>query len=107
MIRFKKIINRMGLVLLMLLAIPVNAITLVEDAIETESLRITLKDDNTGYIQGKLCDKCKLLTVAITAETKAFNKNTEVPLKQAAGRVGKFATIFINTEHTRVTRIVW
>jgi hypothetical protein len=103
----KTMINTFVMVSLMLFALEVCAFTHTEDAIETDSLRITLKDDGTGYIQGKICDKCKMLTVAITAATKAFNNNTEVPLKQAAGRAGKSATIFIDIEHTHVTRIVW
>jgi hypothetical protein len=96
-----------ALVTLMLFGLNVNAMAIGEDAIETEALRITLNADGTGFIQGKTCDECKLLTVAISAQTKAFDKNTEVPIKQAAGRVGKPATIFINLEHTAVTRIVW
>jgi hypothetical protein len=104
---FKAVINRIVMILLMLFGLQVYAFTQVEDAIETESLRITVKDNHTGFIQGRICDECKLLTVAITAETKAFNKDTEVPLKQAAARAGKSATVFINIEHTQVTRIVW
>lgn len=104
---FKTLAKRIVAILLMVFGLQVNAFTLVEDAIETESLRITFNDNNTGFIQGKICDDCKLLTVAITAETKAFNKNSEVPLKQVATRAGKPATVFINIEHTQVTRIVW
>ncbi len=103
----KAMINRLVMVSLLMFGLEVYAFTNVEDAIETESLRITLKDKNTGYIQGRICDDCKLLTVAITAETKAFNKDLEVPLKQAAARAGKSATVFINIEHTSVTRITW
>jgi hypothetical protein len=104
---FKAISKTIVMVSLMLFGLEVYAFGVGEDAIETDSLRITLNDDGTGYVQGKMCDECKLLTVAISANTKAFNKVTEVPLKQAAGRVGKPATIFINLDHTQVTRIVW
>lgn len=107
MCTFKTIINHIVLVSLLVFGLEVYALSISEDAIETESLRITLKDDNTGFIQGKLCEECKLLTVKISAETKAFNRNKEVSLKQAAERLGKSATVFINTEHTRVTRITW
>lgn len=104
---FKALLSRSVMVWLMLFVIQAYAFTHIEDAIETESLRITLKENNTGFIQGKICDECKLLTVAITAETRAIHNNTEVALKHAAARVGKSATVFINTEHTKVTRIVW
>lgn len=92
---------------LLFASLPGYAFTLTEDAIETVSLRMTLNDDNTGYVQGKVCDYCKLLTIPVTAETKAFRNDMEVPLKQALTRVGKPATVFTNIEHTMVTRIVW
>ena len=107
MITYKTLLNLIVMAGLMLSGLQAHATSISEDAIETESLRITMKDDGTGYIQGKLCDKCKMLTVPVTAQTKAFDKNIQVPLKQAAGRVGKPATIFINMDHTRVTRIAW
>lgn len=107
MYTFKLLARHIAAVLLMVFSLQVSAFTHVEDAIETESLRITLKGNNTGHVQGKICDYCKLLTVAITAETKAFDDNAEVPLKRAAARAGKPATVFINMEHTKVTRIVW
>lgn len=104
---FKTVINRIIMVSLLMFAVNAYAFEFLEDAIETNSLRITLKDDSTGFIQGRVCEQCKLLTVAISAETKAFDKNKEVPLKDAAARLGKPATIFINMKHTKVTRIVW
>jgi hypothetical protein len=104
---YKTLLNLIVMVSLMLSGLQVYATSISEDAIETESLRITMKADGTGYIQGKMCDQCKMLTVPVTAQTKAFDKNIEVPLQQAAGRVGKPATIFIDMDHTRVTRIAW
>jgi hypothetical protein len=104
---FKTLVNRVVTISLVVFGLQVYAFSNAEDAIETESLRITLKDSNTGYVQGRICNECELLTVAVTAETKAFNKNNEVSLRQAAARAGKPATVFINIEHTQVTRIVW
>jgi len=104
---FKAMLKTVVMVSLMSFGIEVYAFGIGEDAMETESLRITLNDDGSGYIQGKMCDECKLLTVAISAKTKAFDQVTEVPLEQAADRLGKPATIFINLEHTEVTRIAW
>jgi hypothetical protein len=95
------------MICLIVFSLQANAFRLLEDAIETESLRLTLEDDNTGYVQGKICDDCKMLTVAITPETRAFHNNHEVTLKRAATRVGQPATVFINIEHTKVTRIIW
>jgi len=104
---FKTLTSRIVAIYLMVFGLQVYAFTNIEDAIETESLRITMNGSNSGYVQGRICDECKLLTVAITAETKAFNQDVEVPLNRAVARVGKPATVFINIEHTQVTRIVW
>ena len=93
--------------LLFLVAANAGAVTMLEDAMETDSLRISLNDDNTGFVQGKICDQCAELKVAITPETRAYEKDVEVPLKKAAGRIGREATVFINREHTKVTRIKW
>ncbi len=86
-----------------------NAIALeqLEDAIETESLRITLQEDGTGFVQGKLCDSCKLLTIPVSADTKAFDSGVLVPLKNAVQQSGRLATIFTDLEHKTVLRISW
>ena len=105
--KFKAMSKTMVMMWLMLFGLQVYAFGVGEDAMETDSLRITLNKDGSGFVQGKLCDECKLLTIAITAKTKAFNQVTEVPLEQAADRLGKPATIFINLDHTQVTRIAW
>ena len=104
---FNVLTGRLLVLCLMLVSLQGYAFTLTEDAIETTSLRISLQADNTGYVQGKICDYCKMLTVAITPETKAFHNAAEVPLKRAVSRLGKSATVFINIEHTQVKRIVW
>ena len=102
-----KILNIIFAQLLMLVAVNAGAVTSLEDAMETDSLRISLNDDNTGFVQGRICDQCEELKVAITPETRAYEKNVEVPLKKAAGRIGRSATVFIDREHTKVTRIKW
>ena len=107
MASFNTVLSRIIMLGFLGISLPAYAFSLIEDAIETESLRITLNEDNTGYVQGKTCDYCQLQTIAITPETKVYKKNIEVPLKQAAARIGKPATIFTDIEHTRVTRIVW
>jgi hypothetical protein len=91
----------------MLMMLNAYAVTQLEDAMEIDSLRISLNADNTGFVQGKICGECKELKVAITPNTKAFENDVEVPLKKATGRLGRSATVFINREHTKVTRIVW
>ncbi len=105
--RNKKPLSHLLLASLLMFGVVAHAIEILEHAMEVESLRISLNDDGSGFVQGKLCDDCKRLTLAVTAETRAFQNNAEVPLKQAADRLGKSATVFINVEHTQVTRIKW
>jgi len=104
---FKSKFKTTVMVSLLLCGLKAHAFGLGEDAIEADALRITLNNDGTGFVQGKICDACKSLTVAITPKTKAFDKEKEVPLQKAADRLGKPATVFINPEHTKVTRITW
>ena len=104
---FKKIMNTIIMLAFMTFSAQVFAVSTDEDAIETESLRITINPDGTGFVQGKICDDCKKLTVPISPETRAFSKGVEVPLSKAASRLGKSATVYINTEHTKVMRISW
>jgi hypothetical protein len=102
-----KILNFIFAQLLFIATANVGAVTSLEDAMEISSLRISLNDDNSGFVQGRICDHCEELKVAITPETRAYENNVEVPLKKAAGRIGRSATVFINREHTKVTRIKW
>lgn len=102
-----KILNFIFAQLLFIATANVGAVTMLEDAMEIGSLRISLNDDNTGFVQGKICDQCEELKVAITPETRAYEKNVEVPLEKAAGRIGRPAIVFIDRAHTKVTRIKW
>jgi hypothetical protein len=102
-----KILNFLFAQMLLLIVPTVSATTLLEDAIETDSLRISLNNDLTGFVQGRICDQCAELKVAITPQTRAFANEVEVPLNKAADRIGRPAAVFITRDHTKVTRIKW
>ena len=104
---FKIVINRIVMISLLMFSLNVYAFEILEHVIEAQSLRITLDKKGTGSIQGRICDDCKLLTVAVSPETKAFQNGVEVPVVQAKSRLGKSATVFIDIEHTSVLRITW
>ncbi len=77
------------------------------NAIESESLRISLDDKNYGFVEGKVCDACEVIKVTITPETKAFANRVEVPLKNAKSRLGRFATVFYELSTKKVSSIRW
>lgn len=86
---------------------PTRGVIMVEDAIETESLRLSLSASLHGFVEGKVCDECETIKVPITPETKAFSGDVEVPLIKAKNRIGRPATVFYDIETKNATRIRW
>jgi hypothetical protein len=77
------------------------------NAIESSSLRISLGADLRGFVEGKVCDFCETITVTITPATKAYENGVEVPLKNAKGRLGQYATVIYELETKNVSAIRW
>jgi len=84
-----------------------RGIIMIEDAIEAESLRLSLNDNMTGFVEGKICDECETIKVTITPRTKAYANGVEVPLKTVTSRLGRPATVFFLIETKEVSRIRW
>ena len=79
----------------------------MHNAIESESLRISLGADLNGFIEGKVCDQCETIKVTITPATKAYASNVEVPLKNAKSRIGRYATVIYELDTKNVSAIRW
>jgi hypothetical protein len=77
------------------------------NAMEAESLRISLDASNNGFIEGKVCDACEKIKVIITPSTKAYIGKREVPLKQAKDRLGRYATVIFDIETKNASVIRW
>lgn len=77
------------------------------NAIETESLRISLGENGFGFVEGENCDSCKRLKVNVTPTSKAFAKGVEVPLKRAKSRLGQYATVIYELDTKNVSAIHW
>jgi hypothetical protein len=86
---------------------PMRGVIETHNAIETNSLRISLDSNMHGFIEGKVCDFCETITVKITPETKAYANRVEVPLKQATSRMGRFATVIYELDTKNVSAIRW
>lgn len=86
---------------------PMRGVIETHNAIETDSLRISLDSTMHGFIEGKVCDFCETITVTITPETKAYANRVEVPLKQATSRMGRFATVIYELDTKNVSAIRW
>jgi hypothetical protein len=86
----------------------VRRVIMAENAMETESLRISLDArTSTGFVIGKICDQCDEIQAQITPETRAYHDGKEIPLARASDRLGRYATVFLDMENKRVTRITW
>ena len=77
------------------------------NAFESMSLRISMDASLNGFIEGKVCDECETIQVAITPKTKAYENNIEVPLKKAESRLGRYATVIYLVKTKKVTAIRW
>ena len=77
------------------------------NAIESQSLRISLASNLSGFVEGKVCDECESIKVTITPQSKAFNKSVEVPLINAKNRIGRYATVIYELKSKNVTAIHW
>ncbi len=77
------------------------------NALESESLRISLNDGLNGFVEGKVCDSCEEIRVTITPQTKAYENRSEVPLKRAESRIGRYATVIYDVKTKQVSEIRW
>jgi len=75
--------------------------------IKSVSLRISLNDNLHGFIDSKLCSFCKTIRINITPETIAYDNNVKVPLQQAKGRIGQYATVIYDLKTRNISAIRW
>jgi len=79
----------------------------VEDAIEAESLDVNMTDNTHGYINGRVCDQCKMIRIKVVPETQAKAKGQVVPLKSVILRKGQPALVVFTIKDKTATRIEW
>jgi len=79
----------------------------IHNSFESETLRISLDGSMNGFIEGKVCDECEVITVTITPDSKAYANGVEVPLKKAESRLGRYATVMYEIKTKKVSAIRW
>jgi len=84
-----------------------NAVVDQYNAFESEALKISFNDSLNGFAEGKVCDLCEEIRVTITPQTKAYENNVEVPLKNARFRIGRFAAVMFEVESKKAVAIRW
>ena len=77
------------------------------NAIESQSLRISLDSSLHGFVEGKVCDQCETIKVTVTPETRAYDNDVEVPLVRAKNRIGRYATVIYELDTKNVSEIRW
>ena len=75
--------------------------TLVENALEIEKLKIALNDGENGFVMD---DQARF---EITPETRAIEDGKVVELARAKERFGKSASVFYDIKTLKVTKISW
>jgi hypothetical protein len=80
----------------------------IHDTFEAMSLRIRMDKNLNGFIEGEICEQhCEEITVTITPDTKAYENNVEVPLRNAEARLGRFAAVMYEMKTMKVSEIHW
>lgn len=95
---------------LYLLALPLTGQTellMIEDAIESESIRININDSLDGYLITKRCSTCPDVRLKIDRTSQAIKQGKVIHLHQANQLNGKFATIIFDPKTKLVKRIIW
>ncbi len=82
-------------------------ILMLEDAIESESLQISINDSLDGYVITKQCSTCPKLKLKIDRTTQAIKQGKVIHLHQANQLNGKYATIIFDPRTKLVKRIIW
>jgi hypothetical protein len=86
---------------------PKRGIIETHNAIESQSLRISLDSSLHGFVEGKVCDQCETIKVTVTPETRAYDNDVEVPLIRAKNRIGRYATVIYELNTKNVSEIRW
>ena len=82
-----------------------RSIIIVEDAIESVSLRIKVSKDLTGVVTGRVCQRCDLKVLKVTPATKMFADGKQIALSRASQYSGKPGTAFFDIKTQLVTKI--
>jgi len=82
-----------------------KGLIVVEQAMESMSLKIKISKDLTGIVTGKVCQSCELQVIKITPSTQLYVAGKKVSLKLAGDQNGKEGVVFFNPDTKTATRI--
>jgi len=78
----------------------------IEQAIETNQLAITTPKPG-GFILIRPCEKCKVLSLQLDSNTRAFHKGKPVSLSAIPEHPKSALTVFYDPKTKTVTRVKW
>lgn len=79
--------------------------TLLENAVEFEYLNVALIGKSSGTVTVKRCEACQPAIFKITAETKLFVADKEVPMQQVVRHKQRAGVMFYEPDTSNLTRI--
>ena len=82
-----------------------KGLIVVEQAMETLSLKIKVSNDLTGIVTGKICQSCELQVIKVTPSTQLYVAGKKVSLKLASDQNGKAGVVFFDPKTKTATRI--
>lgn len=74
---------------------------------EGEPVRLFIGKDLKGFAHLKECEKCEIIKLVITPDTKALMDNKYVSLESQKGTTQKPKMVFYNVKTSKVTRLYW
>lgn len=104
----------MNKVLIMLIAIVLIAasgltnaalVREIEKGYEVNELKVVMTSETEGRVIARECDGCREETLLITARTRVFKDNEEIPLKLLMRYRGQAGVVFRHIDTDEVTRI--
>ena len=104
----KNFIN--AFIYLSLLILPLSGqaeIIMLEDALESEIIRINISSSLDGYVVAKGCPSCADMRFKIDKHTQAIKQGKSVHLYQANQLNGKAAVIIFDPKTKLSKRIIW
>lgn len=82
-------------------------ILLIEDAIETDNLNLSLDSSLNGHVTVKRCPGCPNIKLKVNKDTQAIKHGKRVHLNHATHHSGSFATVIFDPKTKIVKRITW
>ncbi|MDQ7074517.1 MAG: hypothetical protein Q9O24_05050 [Gammaproteobacteria bacterium] len=79
----------------------------VEGAVEAMAIELLLTKEGRGQVSGRECDRCKVKSFSVNAETKMYRGERLLSVAESRRLNGRSGTILYDLKSRKATRIFW